>query len=368
MLSNEFRTLDFDVDTTPSEVTVEPELDTEAYLDSFAKEDRVEFEGETPTSEPEPSAQAEPTFEKEPVSPEPDPTSVTEPSVQTEPTSEPEPSEPAKKLYADKYNTVEDLEAAHRQSDTEARRLNQRITDLEAGQVKPEPETEAEPATVETEGELSLEDQQYNKIFYDKSPAEAQRYVNKLSEEKQSVEFIKTAETEAADYNKSIGHDRVRELIVEAATKAELPETEISKLSNKDNLITKEMLEKFPAAAEQFYSEIEFIEAQFATQPIMKNGEVVSTNGKFREDAFKNANTILNHEKIVADTHLKASESTVKAIQDAKPGVKVMTPTEESHAEVEVNWTGNESQAEANEKAGQMSEENREAALDDWTG
>ena len=360
---NEFRAFDFDTEESAGAAVAEPEEDVEAYLDRFAEDDSAGFEGETPTSEPEPSAQAEPTSAQEPVSPEPDPTPATEPSV-TEPTSEPESSEPAEKLYAGKYRTVEDLEAAHRQSDTESRRLNQRITDLEAGQVKPEPEVELEP--VETEGELSPEDQQYNKLFYDKSPAEAQRYANNLAEESQTAQFIKTAETEAADYNKSIGQDRARELIVEAATKAELPEAEISKLSNKDNPITPEILDQYPAAREKFEAEVDYVTAQFARQPILRNGKAISDNGKYREDAFKSANIILNHKQIVADTHLEASEKTVKAIQNAEPGAKIMTPTEESHAEIGVSWTGNETQAEANEKAGQMSEAERESALDDW--
>ena len=74
----------------------------------------------------------------------------------------------------------------------------------------------------------------------------------------------------------------------------------------------------------------------------------------------------MNHEKIVADTHLEASETTVKAIQDAKPGVKIMTPTEESHAEIGVTWTGNETPAEASEKASNMSQEDVAEALDNW--
>jgi hypothetical protein len=370
MLFDELRTLDFDAETDSGGATLETEEDVTAYLDRFTEDDSAGFEGETPTSGPEPSVQAEPTSEQEPVSPEPDPTPATEPPAQAEPTSEPEPSEPAKKLYAGKYHTVEDMEAGIRQSDTEARRLNQRITDLEAGQVKPEPETEAEPATVEAEEGLSLDDKKINDMFYDKSPVEAIRYVNSIAEaesiKKQTAEYIKTSETEAADFNKSLGQERARELVVKAATDAKLSETEISKLSNENNLITEEILEKFPAAAEQLYAEIDYVNDEFARQPITRNGEVVSTNGKYRKDAFKNANTILNHEKIVADTHLKASENTVKAIKDAEPGVKVMTPTEESHAEVGVTWTGNETQAEATEKAGQMSQEDVGEALDNW--
>lgn len=368
MQFNEFRTLDFDTEDTAGASVAEPEEDVEAYLDRFAEEDSAKFEEGTPTSESEPSVQAKPTSEKEPVSSEPDQTLGTEPSVETEPTSETEPSEPAEKLYAGKYHTVDDMEAAIRQSDTEARRLNQRISDLEAGQVKPEPEIEPEP--VEAGKELSLDDQQINEMFYDKSPAEALRHFSSLAEaesiKKQNAEYIKTAETEAADFNKSIGQERARELIVDAATEAKLSEVEISKLSNKDNLITEEMLDQFPAVKEQFFAEIDYVDAELARQPILRNGEVVSNNGKYRKDAFKNANIVLNHDKIVSDTHIEASEKTVKAITEAKPGVKVMTPTEESHADIEVNWTGQETQQEANDKASEMSDVDRESALDDW--
>lgn len=374
MQFNEFRTFDFDAEDTAGVATVETEEDVETYLDRFADDDSAELEGETPTSEPGPS-QPEPTPEKEPVSPDSDVTPTPEPSA-AEPTSdEGKVSEPAKTLFADKYNSIEDLEAAYRQQATETRRITEENNQLKGAQQTAPTETvpeKPEPVEADAGTQKFFDAEKFNTQHFDKSPAEAfelgmEQYQASLNE-KQSAEFIRTAETEAADFNKTIGQERARELVVEAATKAELPEADISKLSNKDNLITEEILKQFPAAAEQLYAEIDYIDAEFARQPILRNGEKISDNGKYRKDAFKNANIILNHDKIVSDTHLAASESTVKAIQKAEPGVKVMTPTEESHAEVEVAWTGNESPNEAADKAGQMSDEARETALDEWGG
>lgn len=365
------RTVDFAPDDSAGVSTLEKEEDLETYLDGFSDEDLdAESTDETPTSESEPS-EKEPTSETEPVSSDSAETQAQEPSEQ-EPTSGEEVSdEPAKKLFADKYHSVEDLETAYRNQATETRRIQEKVNKLEQAQQTPEPESEPEPETKLDEGELSDEDKQINEIFYDKSPAEALRHFNTITQtamqEKTAAKAIETYESEARDFNASLGQERLRELVVSAATKAELPEDKINSFKDENNLITEAILENFPAVDKQWRDEIKLIDAEFQTVPITHDGKVISDNGKFRKDAFKKAHILLNHEKIVADTHLSASEKTVKAIKDAKPTAKIMTPTEESHAKIEEpKWSGTETQAAANRKAGDMSEEAVESELDEW--
>lgn len=361
MLFNDFRTFLYDSEDTGG---ITGDEDIEAILDQYADADE---EAETPTSESEPST--EPTSEQEPVSSESDTTSESEPS-QAEPTSETEPSEePAKKLYANKYHTVEDLEAAHRESTTEARRLVEELNKLKAEQTQQQSTQEPEQEKPAEDIKAPFDMEKFNNVFYDKSPAEALVYaleqVESVSSEKHLTQQLQTSEQEAKEFNATLGQQRAKELIAEAAKRAELPEAEIAKITN-GGMVTEEMLDKFPSVKERLLAEMQLVDSMFQRQPISINGKIVSNNGKYKEDVFKMANIILNHDKIVQETHLQASEDTVHAIQKAKPGAKIITPTEESRAEIGTKFTGTETSLdEAIANAETVPTEEREAILDD---
>lgn len=374
----------YDDEDTAGEAIAEPEAQ-EIDVDTLSAEeqdrllenwDSDNLEVETTEDSNEEPAEAENSEEE---SEKPAEETEEEPVVETENSEESE-------LIAGKFKTQEDLIKSYQHAESENSRMAQKIRELESakpenGEVqKTEPKTE-EPQeektqTVEERDPFELsenEQEKYNEIEYEKGTAAAQAYLLRTVEshkaeiqaEKDQQAQVAAREAqakEAANYNDKLAYDYFKILAYEQAKGREDVAAEVlDALADPKSMIDQDLAIKalgqkgFEALRDEV-SEIMGHVQRF--QP--------GKDGKYSLQDYKDAYYLKNRDKHENDIRRKASLDTVEKIKKSEPHAKIVTPTKTSHAGVKPKFTSNMTPAEAERQADYLSEEELDAAINEY--
>lgn len=288
-------------------------------------------------------------------------------SEEEQPTEEP--AEEEAKLYAGKYRTVDDLEAAYSNQRKEAEKVAHERSELEQklAKVTPEKAPESLPEKEATSPEVFFDQKEYDRIYDEKGEHAALAYTFTAYDEAQKVGRQKEESTrlvsEAEQFNQKLGQERAKVLLYENAQKLN-DKALLDKYSNDKYQVTAKDFESVPTVLDQLSAEYDFIKETFQREPVKVGGKVVSPQGKWSDDVYKQANILLNHTKIIEQKVRETSDDVIENIKNAKPTAKIITPSGQSKAEINVKFTGNEDEDEVRKKAEQMSDEARLDMLD----
>ncbi len=310
---------------------------------------------------------------------EPDTSTPSEPApadtLPQEPVTTDKPEEPTEpgKLLLGKYKSVEDLEKAHEESvrkmtevatesadrQRQLDELNQKISGLTAP-----PEKDTEPDTLKA----PFDSDKFNEIYLgegmDKAVLYALTAVEDGKQEQVRTTKVESLKEEAGKFNQSLGLQYARNLYYEKA-KESGDQKLMDRFGNKDHAFTEDDFKLYPETMEAFDRQLQWIDKTFKYTPVLLNDDIVAPQGgRWPEDIFNLSHIALNHTKIVEDTAIKANEDTARAIQDAKPGAKILTSTQDARVEISnVQFDGHEDSFETSEKLKPVSDEDLDATL-----
>jgi hypothetical protein len=237
----------------------------------------------------------------------------------------------------------------------------------------PDEEGQAEDKPGDTqenqEGWTQEQSEEYDRLFYDESPAVAARYAQKVEAQIQEVRteraVLEREIKEASEHNSGLALSRARELLYQSA-QATGNKKLMDKYGNDSYRPSLEEIEANDDVYQRFVKEAQYVEEMYQRQPIKRGDKVLSPEGKYNPNVFRDAYRALYYDDDVDKAKISTAEQLANDInKNNRTGPTILQPEPHSKASAGVQWTGNEDSWEAARKAEAIDPDALEAELDD---